>query len=173
MTDATDANTENPFPAQAVMTFGQLPKRPAELKFMTDAFEPVEQYLIAYSKADLAAAPTERSALGLSGEHGSGKTFLLAWIRDKVADFKSLPAKVAYAKADTPLFVDIYRQLLRNFTLPVMQEVVGVALRRIAIQRTGAAAASEGRSRELVDGAALETAYTTKRSWIGMNFTSI
>lgn len=162
MTDATDANTENPFPAQAVMTFGQLPKRPAELKFMTDAFEPVEQYLIAYSKADLAAAPTERSALGLSGEHGSGKTFLLAWIRDKVADFKSLPAKVAYAKADTPLFVDIYRQLLRNFTLPVMQEVVGVALRRIAIQRTGAAAASEGRSRELVDGAALETAYDEK-----------
>jgi hypothetical protein len=162
VTDIARMAAENPFPAQAVMTFGPLPRISVELKFMTDAFEPVRQYLINYSRANLRSTPEDRTALGLTGEHGSGKTFLLTWLRDEIGRIENLSSRIAYAKADTSLFVDIYRQLLRNFTQSMMLEVVATALRRIAVRRTGGAFATESRSEEIGSGASLEAAYDEK-----------
>jgi hypothetical protein len=147
--NATNANADNPFPAEAIMTFGPLPPRYVELKYMTDAFAPVRQYLIGYTRAAPGSDSQDRAALGFSGEHGSGKTFLLSWMRDELGKIESLPSKVAYAKADSADFGSIYRLLMRNFKLSLLQEVVATAVRGIIVQRTGAAFVTAKRSEEI------------------------
>ena len=90
-------------------------------------------------------------ALGLQGDHGSGKTFLLAWLQSNIEEKRKIRCKVAYAKANSPSFIDLYRQVIGSFTREDMLEIVRRAITMIAAQMTGAALATSPASRRLRD----------------------
>jgi hypothetical protein len=67
----------NPFPVEAVATYGRLPLASYEgLSY----FGLVRDELLTYLSAYVSATVRYGGVVGLSGSHGSGKTHLLAWI---------------------------------------------------------------------------------------------
>ena len=144
------------------MTFGPLPVSGTVFGFMTDALDPIKQHLIDYPKPERAGVLSPGGALGLVGGHGSGKTYLLSWLRSQILGMTSSESRIAYAKADTPQFSDVYGQLLRNFSHQGLQEITTRALREIAKSITGAALATEGTARRIGQGADLEFIYDGK-----------
>jgi hypothetical protein len=116
----TDSPRENPFPPQAVTTYGVRPKAVAELKYMREVQNVLDDYLLNF--------PGPGVALALSGEHGSGKTFLLHWLALAAPRLKRAPARAIYAKTDDTRLPDVYGQLMRNFTRTSLAEVAQSAL---------------------------------------------
>src|SRR5262245_16896816 len=98
---------DNPFPPQAVATFGQEIPITASLAYMRPAEEELRSYLRDFPRADRRWG----GAIGLRGGHGSGKTHLLARLANITRGLKSAAAAVLYAKVDSPIFFNLYIQL--------------------------------------------------------------
>ena len=63
------SSVSNPFPAEAVATFGKARITCDTLKYMVEMREELSRYLTAYPRDDARFG----GAIGLSGGHGSGK----------------------------------------------------------------------------------------------------
>src|SRR5258708_4645195 len=129
----SDSTPDNPFPAQAVATFGVRADRIAPLNYMTEARAHLVDYLANY--------PNSGGGLAVSGGHGSGKTFLLNWLSEEAAKIKHSPAQTMYAKADNQSLPDVYQQLLRNTTRTELIKITRMAVRKIGQRLAGAAQA--------------------------------
>src|SRR6266851_2985117 len=118
-----ESGRENPFPVNAVTTFGLRAPVVAHFAYMSQARE----YLVNY----LRGFPTAGAAITLSGGHGSGKTFLLNWLSNEAAGFTTRRATTLYAKADSESVPDAYLQFMRSITRSALIEVTGAAVRNI------------------------------------------
>lgn len=129
----------NPFPAQAVATYGTELKTNAELRYLNEAAAHLGEYLSSYDN------PGRRygAAVGLRGGHGSGKTHLLMWLAAQARGMRNIQAEVLYAKADKASFYDIYSQLMGELPREGVQRAIGYALKNIAINEVGRAKATE------------------------------
>lgn len=134
---------ENPFPALAVSTFAMRPVATAELTYMSEAAEYLEQYLVHYYQAGISSA----GAVGLVGSYGEGKTHLLNWIGMRATDWEPVKGvsrpNVAYGKADSASFFDIYKQLMRHLTRERIVNLIETAVGVIARRQAAAAAATQ------------------------------
>ncbi|MGV7218648.1 hypothetical protein [Bradyrhizobium sp. UFLA05-112] len=147
---------DNPYPAAAVETFGTPIAASAEFKFMSDARELLSNYLKLYP-LDAKDRPTGMAAVGgaitVTGGNGSGKTFLLKWLRAQAASLASLKCRFLYAKADDENVVNVYRQFVRNLAHDDLRQVVDTALQRIGEKIVGAARATKDAAPRVQSGA--------------------
>ena len=150
---SSTTSARNPFPLQAVTTFGVAIERIAPLKYMSDARQVVVDYLKNY--------PSSGVAVAVSGGHGSGKTFLLNWLGKEAAQIETVPPKAVYAKADNQSLPDMYRQLLRSITRPELINITRAAVRRIGQRLAGAAQATKTAS-DQIQSEGLQPAYDAK-----------
>ena len=75
---------DNPFPAGGAATFGAAIHAGADFEYMRTARDYLYRYLADYPlrlSDGPVVDPAPGGALALSGGHGSGKTFLLNWLR--------------------------------------------------------------------------------------------
>lgn len=142
---------ENPFPAKAVTTFGSTDMKFADLAFMRRSHRVLLDYLKAY--------PAEGPTLALSGGHGTGKTYLLAWLAAQATELQSAPARLLYAKTNGPDLVEAYRELIRNLTRRHLLEVVNAALLSQGTSRVGAAMATQVESSIIEETGSMESAF--------------
>ncbi|HEV7441602.1 MAG TPA: hypothetical protein VGO18_03345, partial [Steroidobacteraceae bacterium] len=147
---------DNPYPAAAVETFGTPIAASAEFKFMSDTRALLSNYLKLYpleAKDRPPGMTTVGGAITLTGGNGSGKTFLLKWLRAQTDDLASLKCHFLYAKADDENAVSVYRQFMRNLTHEDLRKVVDTALQRIGQRITGLAQATKDTAPRVQSGA--------------------
>ena len=145
---------QNPFPARAVTRFGVVPPSPANLRYMRDISGRLIDYLSNY--------PNAGGAIALSGAHGSGKTFALNWLAKEVSRLSSAPSHILYAKADSPRFIDVYKQLMLPLTRDRLASLLGEMVKRQALADTSQAAATAA-SHELIQRTGdIDPAYTSR-----------
>jgi hypothetical protein len=89
----------------------------------------------------------------VSGGHGSGKTFLLAWLLGEAAKIKYSRSQTVYAKADNQSLPDVYRQFLRSITRVDLVKITRMAVRKIGQRVAGAAEATKQASLQIETGA--------------------
>jgi len=139
--------TANPFPLEAVATYGQALQTCEELGFMAMALEQLENYLGDY--------PVEErrygGAVGFAGGHGSGKTHLLMWLAQRAQGLVSLRPVVLYAKADSSRMFDVFKQLMGALPRERILHVLDEALKKIAVKEVGRARVTEGLARRIQD----------------------
>ena len=136
---------ENPFPLEAVATYGKIVKSCDELKYMNAPLQELTDYLRAYSES----SQRYGAAIGLRGGHGSGKTHLLIRLAEIARDFESIDVDVLYAKADKANFYDLYFQLMSALPREVLQDYLGLAMTNIAIEHVQKAKATESISERI------------------------
>jgi hypothetical protein len=126
MTDSTASN--NPFPLEAVATYGSKITNNAKLKYVIDAEGELSSYLEKYP------VPAARSGGGIAiqGGHGSGKTHLLAWLGQSARAYASIRASVAYVKCDSSNFFELYRQIFLQISRDDIIALVQLALLNLA-----------------------------------------
>jgi len=145
---------ENPFPAEAVQTFGA----PLAVVAEFEAMRLARTFLIDYLKS-YGTTPSRSGCLTLSGNHGAGKTFLLSWLRREAETIRSLPCKALYAKAENVSVFDLYRQLLHNLTRESLVEVARAAVRAIGVELSESALATHDRSLQIRESGDLKQAF--------------
>lgn len=130
---------DNPFPLEAVATWGRPLVASARLRYMELPKAEVDSYLTAYPME----SQRYGGAIGVRGGHGSGKTHLAIWLGQKAREAKSLEPEVLYAKADSSSLFDLYLLVLGGLTRARIQRVIHQALRNVAVQWAQRAAATE------------------------------
>jgi hypothetical protein len=151
-----DPGDDNPYPAAAVETFGTPITASTDFKFMSDALELLSNYLKLYP-LDAKDRPTGATAVGgaitVTGGNGSGKTFLLKWLRARADSLASLKCRFLYAKADDENVVNVYGQFMRNLAHEDFKQIVDTALQRIGEKIVGAARATKDTAPRVQSGA--------------------
>jgi hypothetical protein len=150
----TPENSDNPFPAVAVTTFGVPTTSVASLQYMRKTWAFVVEYLEKY--------PDASGGLALSGGHGGGKTFLLNWLGDEAKRIKRRPSHAVYAKADTDNILELYRQILKSISRPSLIAITRKAMLTLGGSRVDAAAATQQASREVESARDLQPAFDQK-----------
>ena len=129
---ATKRNIKsNPFDIEAVATYGEILLSCDDLKYMRDVADELFAYLKAYPN------PARRygGTLGLVGGHGSGKTHLLSRLADYAGpESRWSNSTVLYAKADSANLFDIYGQFMTQLKQERIEDLIGWAYFRIAIE---------------------------------------
>src|SRR5712692_559597 len=143
----TSTMSDNPFPLEAVATYGRLGHHYENLAYVDQATNELQSYLIAYPRTDLRYG----GAIGLQGGHGSGKTHVLNAIKAKADLYQTQRPIVLYGKADRSSFFDLYSQLIADLTRARVQELIGQALQQTAIETVSAASVTEKISERIHD----------------------
>lgn len=125
----------NPFPREAVVTHGKAVRHTAMLRSMKELERELGTYLSSYQEPSLRYG----AALGICGEHGSGKTHVLNWLAGMPARITHSDCAVLYAKADTARILDIYRHVVRNIDRPRIIDLLQRGLLTIAREEAKAA----------------------------------
>lgn len=155
MNDHVDSLPENPFPLEAVATYGKVVKSFDELRYIQTPITELTSYLESYPQS----AKRYGAAIGLRGGHGSGKTHLLIRLSEKASEFKSIDPLVLYAKADKANFYDLYFQLMSGLSRKKLVEYLNLAITNIAIKQVRQAKATESLSDRIHGPADLPTLY--------------
>jgi hypothetical protein len=134
----TATTRTNPFPIEAVATFGEITKNRDDLNYMRAANSELSNYLKKYLEPDGYGA-----AIPLQGGHGSGKTHLLTWLARKAEGLSSIQPIVLYAKADEANFYNIYSQLMDPLKREILQGLLSQAMVHIAREQVQQAKATE------------------------------
>ncbi len=129
----------NPFSPEAVATYGQATITCADLQYMRQARTELEEYLKSYPDS----GKRYGAAIGLRGEHGSGKTHLLNWLAEQARAFTHGTPVVLYAKADQASLFDVYTQLMDDLPRERLQQVFAQALQTVAIEHVQTAQATQ------------------------------
>src|SRR5262249_37310325 len=130
----------NPFPVEAVAIYGRLPLATyEELNYFSVVRDELLIYLSSYVDSNIRYG----GAIGLSGGHGSGKTHLLNWIERQALATRQISPLVAYAKADSDSFFDLYTALASSISLERFKGLIDEALRQLAIRHVSRARATE------------------------------
>lgn len=146
----------NPFPVEPVATYGRLPLATYEgLSYFSLVHEELLVYLSSYVEPNIRYG----GAIGLSGSHGSGKTHLLNWIAGQALNSRQISPVVVYAKADSDSFFDLYTALAACISIERFKELIGEALRQIAIRYLNRARATESMTVRLVTPESLPQLY--------------
>jgi hypothetical protein len=131
---------DNPFPVEAVSTFGRTPLATySRLSYFRTVDEELIEYWRSYIRQDLRYG----AVIGLAGSHGSGKTHLLSWAALQARSSRHISTVVLYAKADGESFFDLCTALISDVGLDSMKRGVAEALRRTALKVVGRARATE------------------------------
>ena len=132
----------NPFPIEAVATFGEALRSADGLQYVREITGLLEAYLSAFPDSQKRYG----GALGLVGGHGSGKTHMLSLLADRGSELAEAGATVLYAKADTASLSDLYHQLVSQLS---RQRVV--MLIRAADRETARELVTRGRATESLE----------------------
>lgn len=145
---------ENPYPANAVAVYGTELSPTVQFAYMRRVRKLLENYITTY--------PDTFCALALSGGHGSGKTHLLGWLSDQIAQIKKRSAKVVYVKTNDPNPVNLYHQVLGNWTRDELLDVQRQGLIALGSQAAGAVRATVAVGQSIRDFDALKRAVQDK-----------
>lgn len=148
---------ENPFPHQAVLSYGAPLPGIAVFESMIAVRSYVIDYLQSYSLGSAFSG-----CLPLSGPHGGGKTFLLTWLLSEVGQIRHLAPTALYAKAETASAFDLYQQILKNLTRDALAETVRTAIQELAVKQTASALATRDRSLQIRDSGDISEAIAEK-----------
>lgn len=138
---------ENPFPQEAVATHGQRLRYSAKLRSMSA----LQDELVAYLSNYEIASRRFGAAIGICGEHGSGKTHILTWLETRGNDNRRSDCAIVYVKIDAARILDIYQQIIRKIERSRIIELLQRALLTIARQEVRAAEVTEGIGERLTD----------------------
>lgn len=143
----TTTMIDNPFPREAVATHGKAIRYSARLRSMNDLHDELVTYLSSY------VTPSRRygAALGICGEHGSGKTHVLNWLAQRGSEITRSECAILYAKADSARMLDIYQHVIREVKRPRIIELLQRALVTIARAEVRAAKVMEPIDQRLDD----------------------
>jgi hypothetical protein len=146
---------ENPFPREAVSTFGKQKKRiTAPLSYLPKATRLVDDYLISYPKQDKRYG----GGIGIRGGHGSGKTHLLNYQAEHIGEFTRVKrVTIAYAKADTNRFFDLHKQFMKQISRERIIELIDTAGKIVAKKEARRAYATESLAPHIESGDNVET----------------
>ena len=146
MTNAP-VTVSNPFPAEAVATYGTTSAvvTCTDLEYMLALQVELSGYLRAYSlDADRYGA-----AFGLRGGHGSGKTHVLGWLSDSMRGARSITGRALYGKCDSSKLFELYHQLMEQFDRQALIELVQLALLNLARAKVKSAKFTESLAEKL------------------------
>jgi hypothetical protein len=142
---------ENPFPREAVVTYGRSIRYSARLRSMNVLHDELASYLSNYE-----AEPRRYgTAIGICGEHGSGKTHVLNWLASRGREIRHSNCDITYVKVDFPQILDIYQQVMRELTRPRIIDLLQRSLVTIAREEARAAKVTEIIDRRLDNVASL------------------
>jgi len=142
MADQLASLPENPFPLEAVATYGKIVKSFDQLRYMETPLTELTSYLECYPQS----AKRYGAAIGLRGGHGSGKTHLLIRLAERAREFQAISPVVLYAKADKANFYDLYFQLMSGLPREELVRYLNLAMTNIAIKHVQQAKATESLS---------------------------
>ena len=145
---------DNPFPPNAVTTFGVQIDRTAQFEYMAKAREYLVEYLKNY--------PNSGGGLALSGGHGSGKTFLVSWLSNEARGLRTRPSQTVYGKADGSDVTGLYRQFLGNIKRATLVNVIRAAVNNLGSNKVGIAQATKKTSHEIKMAGTLQPAFDEK-----------
>lgn len=134
----SSAQPTNPFPREAVATYGQA-LRTCELSYMRRPCEELDLYLGEHQIRERRYG----GAIGLRGGHGSGKTHLLGWLAERARSTTRARPTVLYAKADSTRLFDLYRQLVPLEDRERVRELITQGLRNMGREYSGRARITE------------------------------
>ena len=146
---------ENPFPRQAVATYGMGALTTENFSYMLNA----ESELNSYFEAHPLSNRRFGGGLGLNGGHGYGKTHLLMWLAKKAHQLTTADTTLAYAKADTASFFDLYMSFMLSITRERITYLIEKALKNVAIDEVSRVRATESLKDRMKEPAALKTLY--------------
>ncbi len=129
----------NPFPVEAVSTYGSPNITCTALRYMDAAQNELHQYLKAHS----VDATRYGGAIGLRGIHGAGKTHLLTWLGTTLRQTRSIRGTVLYAKCDSNAFSALCYQLMKELERALLIELIQLALLNLARRKARAAKVTE------------------------------
>ncbi|WP_457447101.1 hypothetical protein [Roseateles sp. P5_E4] len=129
----------NPFPAEAVASYGTRLVTCAKLQYMEEPHRLLSDYLACYALEDRAFG----TAIALSGEQGSGKTHLLTWLAEKARESATIRSTVLYAKCDSNDMLSLYRALMKGLERSVIIDIIQLALLTLAREKVRSAAMTE------------------------------
>ena len=139
------ASVSNPFPEEAVSTYGTAGITCSNLEYMLQVQHKLQQYLTAY--------PLDKErfggAIGLRGGHGSGKTHVLGWLADYLRGARSIRGTVIYGKCDSSRFFDLCHQLMTRLERPLLIELIQLALLNLARNKVRSARLTEALAERL------------------------
>jgi hypothetical protein len=152
MTAFASRPTRNPFPAEAVATYGKPQTSCVSLGYMSQLGKELNEYLRVH--------PTDTrygGAVGLKGAHGSGKTHILTWLGDTARQSKKIRSTVFYGKCDSSSFFDLYRQFTtEQFGRDTLVDIIQLALLNLARAKVREAKVTEGLEERLKTAGALQ-----------------
>lgn len=150
---AAAAPTNNPFPAEAVSTYGGARAVDvADLAYMRVLHDELSRYLAAYPRDDTRFG----GAIGLRGGHGAGKTHVLGWLADTLRGTRAIGGTVLYAKCDSMRFFDLYRQLMVRLDRSALTELIQLALLNLARSTVRSAKITESLAQQLETAGSLQ-----------------
>jgi hypothetical protein len=129
----------NPFPLEAVATYGTSLPTSVALAYMRAPEKELVDYVTAYPDPELRYG----GAIGLAGGHGSGKTHLLTSLPPKFGPLQSIQVRFLYAKADSANMFDLYKQLVSQLDRPTLVSLIDLAMKNIAVETVRASRATE------------------------------
>ncbi len=125
----------NPFPIEAVATFGNRLTTSAVLEYMSSVGEELHKYLGAHLREKTRFG----GAIGLRGGHGAGKTHLLNWLGELARGTRSIRCEVLYGKCDSSSFFDFYKQLMAQLPRQQLIDLVQLAFLNLARRKVRSA----------------------------------
>lgn len=129
---ASSTKPTNPYPRQAVATYGQA-LRTCELACMRRPSEELDSYLREHQVLERRYG----GAIGIRGGHGSGKTHILGWLAERARAVTRACPTVLYAKADSTRLFDLYRQLVPLEDRERVRELITHALQNMGHEYSG------------------------------------
>ncbi|WP_332877117.1 hypothetical protein [Massilia sp. S19_KUP03_FR1] len=123
-----DHAIRNPFPSEAVASYGVTRSTCTSLPYMRELQGELIQYLKDYQ------AEPERAgmAIGVRGVYGSGKTHVLSWLAALMSETRTIRGTVAYGICNTNRFADLCYQLTQSFGRGLVIELIQLALLNLA-----------------------------------------
>nr|WP_316642447.1 hypothetical protein [uncultured Roseateles sp.] len=152
MSNATPA-VSNPFPAEAVATYGATTVNCSKLEYMQQVHVELSGYLQAYAVDDARFG----GAIGLRGAHGSGKTHVLNWLSALLRETKSIRGTALYGKCDSSQLFDLCQQLMKQLDRPLLIELIQLALLKLARDKVRSAKVTEFLEERLLTVGGLQT----------------
>lgn len=147
--------SENPFPIEAVATYGTPLRTCEHLAYMTECQGQLNEYLVGYQKTETRYG----CSIGLRGGHGSGKTHVLSWLGQQAAGLSVSKPIVLYAKADRASFFDLYTQLLGQLKRTDLLLTIAEAVKYVAVEEVNKAEATRSIEKRLQTSAELENLF--------------
>jgi hypothetical protein len=151
-------STRNPFAAEAVATYGKPRPTCEDLQYMAKVGSELRDYLAAHPSESRYGA-----AIGLRGEHGSGKTHILNWLGETARASQKIRSTVLYGKCDSSSFFDLYRQFtLDDFDRDTLVTLLQLALLNLARAKVRSAKVTEELAAKLQTVGALQVLQAEK-----------